>query len=208
MIIGYKSKAYPLNLKDLTPPPAIYIKGSVYPKDSHAIAVVGSRNPSPLASQICELFVKEFVKAKITIVSGLARGIDTIAHQTAIQNSGRTIAVLGNGFDVVYPKENKNLYLEIPKAGAIVSEFAPQTPPFPQNFLARNRLISGLSKAVLVVEAARRSGTLSTAAHAARQGREVFALPFGDGAKYLILNGATAVEDPSLIVKYLLNYKN
>ena len=176
------------------------------PQDQKAIAVIGSRNFTLQGKQMCELFVKEFVKNGFTIVSGLARGIDAIAHQTTLNYSGRTIAVLGCGIDIVYPPENIKLFQQISARGAILSEFPPGTKPYPKNFLGRNRIVSGLSLAVLIIEAARRSGTLSTAAHAARQGREVFVLPFGDGAKYLISQGATVPENPKQIIGYLKNF--
>lgn len=204
--IKFSSKYYPVNLKQLNDAPEkLFINGKVLPADLKAIAVVGSRLASSEAVEATKIFTTEFVKSGYTIISGLARGIDTVAHQTALKNGGRTIAVLANGINVVYPPENADLMRKISKNGAVVTEFEKGSRPVPKNFLTRNRLVSGLSKAVLIVEASRRSGTLSTAAHAARQGREVFVLPFGDGAKFLIANGATAVDNPQQIIDYLKN---
>jgi DNA processing protein len=181
----------------------LYILGKLKEQDKKAVAVVGSREMTTRGKQLAERFVKELVKEKITIVSGLARGVDTIAHQTALDNGGRTIAVLGSGIDVVYPPENEKLYSEISKNGAVVSGFPKGAKPLPQNFLARNQIIVKMSLAVLVIEGKRRSGTISTANHAANESVEVFAIKGSEATDYLIENGATAVQSPKEIVDYL-----
>lgn len=154
-------------------------------------------------------FAFALAKAGVTIVSGLARGVDTIAHQAALDAHGRTVAVLASGIDWIYPAENKQLAADIIKNGALVSEFPRGTRPLPQNFLWRNRLISGLSLAVLIVEGRRKSGTLSIANHAANQGKEVFVIPgpitslLSELPHYLIENGATIAKSPQDILEYL-----
>ncbi|WKZ25634.1 MAG: DNA-processing protein DprA [bacterium] len=183
----------------------LYVLGKLLRKDTRAVAVVGSRDITERGRKLTEQFVKELVKEKITIVSGLARGIDTVAHETALNNGGRTIAVIGSGLDIIYPTENKKLATQVSKSGAIVSGFDYGTKPLPQNFLARNQLIVKLSQAVLVIEGKRRSGTISTANHAANDGVEVFAIKGSEATDYLIENGATSVQSPKEIVDYLNN---
>lgn len=181
----------------------LYILGKLTEQDKRAVAVVGSREMSDRGKKLTEEFVKELVAANITIVSGLARGIDTVAHQTALKYGGRTIAVIGSGLDIIYPPENKKLAEEITKHGAVVSGFPEGTEPLPKNFLARNQLIVKLSQAVLVIEGKRRSGTISTANHAANEDVEVFAISGSEACDYLIENGATAVQSAKEIVDYL-----
>lgn len=181
----------------------LYILGKLLKSDKRTVAVVGTRMPSPRGKKLTEEFVKELVKEKITIVSGLARGIDTIAHETALKSGGRTIAVLGSGLDIIYPPENKRLAEEISKHGAVVSGFAYGEKPLAKNFLARNQLIVKLSQAVLVIEGKARSGTISTANHAGNENCEVFAIPGSEATDYLIENGATAVQKAKEIVDYL-----
>jgi DNA processing protein len=185
---------------------SLYILGDIKDSDKRAIAVVGTRQMSERGKRLTEEFVKELVKNKITIVSGLARGIDTIAHKSALKYGGRTIAVLGSGLDIIYPPENKKLAEEISKHGAVVSGFEYGTPPAGPNFLARNQLIVKLSLAVLVIEGKRRSGTISTANHAANEGVEVFAIPGSEATDYLIENGASYATSPKVILEYLKNY--
>lgn len=181
----------------------IYILGKLLKKDKRAVAVVGTRMPSIRGKRLTEEFVKELVKEKITIVSGLARGIDTIAHETALKYGGRTIAVLGSGLDVIYPPENSSLAGAIVKNGALISGFPYGTKPVGANFLARNQLIVKLSLAVLVIEGLKRSGTISTANHAGNENCEVFAIPGSEATDYLIENGATAVGKPKEIIDYI-----
>ena len=181
----------------------LYILGKLIKADKRAIAVVGSREMTERGRKLTEEFVKILVKNKITIVSGLARGIDTVAHKTALQFGGRTIAVIGSGLDIIYPPENKNLAEQISKNGAVVSGFPEGTEPLPKNFLARNQLIVKLSLAVLVIEGKRRSGTISTANHAGNEGVEVYAIAGSEACDYLIENGATSVQSPNEIVDYM-----
>ena len=181
----------------------LFILGKLKNSDKRAVAVVGSREMTARGKKLTEDFVKEFVKEKITIVSGLARGIDTIAHKTALDSGGRTIAVLGSGIDVIYPPENKKLAEEIAKNGAVVSGFPYGMKPIAKNFLARNQLIVKLSQVVLVVEGKRRSGTISTANHAANEDTEVFAIPGSEATDYLIENGASIANSPQDVLEYL-----
>jgi len=174
----------------------LFVLGKLLPTDKRAVAVVGSRKMTPRGMELTKKYVKELVKEKITIVSGLARGIDTIAHITALENGGRTIAVLGSGLDIIYPPENKELAERITKSGCLISGFPYDTKPEGKNFLARNRIIVKLSLAVLVIE-------LSTASHAGNDGVEVFAIPGSEACDYLIDNGATVANSPKDVIKYL-----
>ena len=177
-VVSVLDRDYPANLRQISDaPPVLYYKGSLLPKDDLALAIVGARYATVYGRQVTEKLAYELVSNGLTIVSGLARGIDSIAHRTAIDAGGRTIAVLGNGLDLVYPPENKSLSDQITQNGALVSEFPLGFPSMPSNFPARNRIISGLSLGVLVTEAAIDSGSLITAGQAAEQGREVFAVP-------------------------------
>jgi len=181
----------------------LYIEGKILRSDCKAIAVVGSRDLSPRGEALTKKFVKEFVKEGYTIISGLARGIDTVAHTTALRQGGRTIAVLGCGLDIIYPSENKELSEEILKHGALVSPYPPGTKPLPKNFLARNRIIVELSCAVLIVEGKRRSGTLSTASWAANSGIDVFVIPGSEATDWLIEEGANSVKSPKEVIDKL-----
>jgi DNA processing protein len=201
---------YPSNLKEIYDPPALlFVRGEIKPEDSRAVAVVGARNPTRYGIEITEQISRRLVQAGITLVSGLARGIDTACHQTAIQEEGRTIGVLGCGIDVSYPKENKKLIQEMSQYGAVISEFRPGIPPLATNFYRRNRIVSGLAKGVLVVEAARNSGSLITANHAVDQNRDVFAVPGNlmnprsQGCHHLIKQGAGLVESADDIIDAL-----
>src|SRR3990167_722521 len=177
-VVSLPDRDYPANLRQISDaPPVLYYKGSLLPQDDLAIAVVGARYATVYGRQVTEGLVLELVNAGLTIISGLARGIDSIAHRAAIDAGGRTIAVLGSGVDLIYPPENKALAEEVVENGAIVSEFPLGFPSVPANFPARNLIISGLSLGVLVTEAAVDSGSLITAGQAAEQGREVFAVP-------------------------------
>ena len=201
-VVSMVEDEYPANLRQITGcPPVLYYKGTILPGDDLAVAVVGSRNATPYGRQVTERLVFDLAKNGLTIVSGLARGIDSIAHRTALEAGGRTIAVLGCGVDLVYPPENKKLAEEIAKSGAVVSEFPLGFPPVQSNFAARNRIISGLSLGVLVTEAAIDSGSMITAGSAAEQGREVFAVPgpitakTAEGVNNLIKDGVTPVTN-------------
>lgn len=169
---------YPDNLKEIYDPPyLLYIKGKIKKTDKNALAIVGSRRASYYGLSTAEKFAFALASRGITVVSGMARGIDTQAHKGALKAQGRTTAVLGSGLANIYPEENRELAEEITQQGTLVSEFPMETVPFRQNFPRRNRVISGLSKGVIVVEAADKSGALITADFALEQGRDVFAVP-------------------------------
>ena len=181
----------------------LFIQGKILKSDAKAVAVVGSRKITLRGIKLTRKFVTALSKSGLTIVSGLARGVDTVAHQAALEAGGRTIAVLGSGLDIIYPFENKKLAQEIVKHGALVSPFPLGTRPYPENFLARNRVVANFSLAVLVIEGARRSGTLSTASWAANQGIDVFAIPGSEATDWLIDQGATSVKCPQEIIDEL-----
>jgi len=191
------------------PPPVLYVWGTLRPEDSLAVAVVGSRKPSPYGQLTAQRLSAELAQYGFTVVSGLARGVDSLAHQGALRAGGRTIAVLGSGINVVYPPEHRRLYEAIRVQGAVVSEFPFDTKPDRWNFPRRNRIISGLTLGILVVEASDRSGSLHTARHALEQGREVFAVPgridvaSSRGTNNLIKRGAKLVEGITDILEEL-----
>ncbi|MBI4153427.1 DNA-protecting protein DprA [Candidatus Woesebacteria bacterium] len=180
----------------------LFILGKILKSDSKAIAVVGARKMTERGRSLTVRFVEELVRAGFTIVSGLAIGIDSVAHEVALSAGGRTIAVLGSGIDIIYPYRNKLLGEKIAKSGAVVSAFPKGTKPFGKNFLARNRIIVGLSQAILVIEGAARSGTLSTASWAANDGKEVFAIPGSEATDWLIKEGANIANSPTDIIDY------
>ncbi|MCX7769733.1 MAG: DNA-processing protein DprA [Proteobacteria bacterium] len=188
---------YPKMLKNIDyPPPILFYKGEYLDLDENAIAFVGSRDASLKSIDIVDSYIKDFQDLPICIVSGLARGVDSIAQNKAIEYGLRTIGVLGCGIDIIYPSSNRDLFNKVIKQGCIFSEFPLGTPALPQNFPRRNRIISGLSKAVLVVESGERSGSLITARFAIEQSRELFAIPRtpleknSKGNNILIKNGA------------------
>jgi DNA processing protein len=193
---------YPQALREIFDPPlALFTRGRVELLASLALAVVGTRRPTPYGTAVAERLSADLAHAGLTIVSGLARGIDSSAHKGTLAAGGNTIAVLGCGVDTVYPSENRKLYAEIADKGLMVSEFAMGAPAFPQNFPIRNRIISGVSVGVLVVEGAQYSGSAITAKLAMDQGREVFAVPgnitskLSWGPNLLIKQGAKIVQD-------------
>ncbi|MFH0822431.1 MAG: DNA-processing protein DprA [Pseudomonadota bacterium] len=201
---------YPPNLKEIHDPPALlFVRGRLKPADTNAVAVVGTRNPSNYGLEVTESITRDLVRAGVTLVSGLARGIDTACHRTALKEGGRTLGVLGCGVDVVYPRENGRLIQDMAEASAVISEFRPGTPPLATHFYRRNRIVSGLSKAVLVVEAASTSGSLITAGHALDQNRDVCAVPGNvlntrsRGPHKLIKQGAGLVESAQDILELL-----
>lgn len=177
-VLTLDDEEYPPHLKEIyAPPPVLFVKGSCEVFKKHSIAIVGTRRFSPYGKNVTATLVKDLVQKGLVIVSGLAQGIDTIAHQTCLENNGETIAVLGCGIDTCYPKENKQLSERIMGAGAVVSEFPIGTQPESFNFPRRNRIISGLAAGVVVIEAPVKSGSLITANYALQQGRDVFAVP-------------------------------
>lgn len=188
---------YPSVLKDFRGMPyAIYFKGKLPEKEDRTIGIVGARRCSPYGERMTLKFAEELAQNGIMIVSGMARGVDGIAHRGALNVGGKTIAVLGCGIDICYPREHQGLYQDIEKGGSIVSEYPPGTPPLPAHFPARNRIISALSEVVLVMEAKEKSGSLITADMALEQGKDVFALPgtieseLSRGCNRLIYQGA------------------
>lgn len=211
-LIPYGNGRYPPLLKETSDPPLVlYVRGSLIESDQAAVAIVGSRHPSLYGREQAKRFGGRLAEMGLTIVSGFARGIDREAHEAALGvRYGRTIAVLGSGLDVIYPKEHQNLYEEIAERGALISEFALGTQPFAENFPKRNRIIAGLSLGALVVEAHSRSGSLITAHLAIEEGREVFALPGrvdqpgSRGVHRLIKEGATLVESPEEVLEILV----
>lgn len=177
-ILTWQDEAYPQRLKEISqPPPVLYIRGEYLPDDLFAVSIVGTRRVSPYGRQITEELASYLAANGITVISGLARGVDSISHQAALKAGGRTIGVLGSGVDKIYPPENRALADQMIERGAIISDYAPGTPPDASNFPPRNRIIAGLSLAVVVIEAGETSGALITAEFAAEQGREVFAVP-------------------------------
>lgn len=179
-IITIKDKEYPKLLKEIYNPPALlYIRGCFSKEDELALAVVGTRKVSPYGKQITPEVVRDLASSKITIVSGLALGVDSLAHQAALEAKGRTIAVLGCGLDKqsIYPSSNRKLAEQIEENGAVITEYPLGTLPLKQHFPARNRIIAGLALGTLVIEAPEESGALLTARHALEQNRDVFAIP-------------------------------
>lgn len=201
-LITKKDADYPAVLLQISdPPPLLYLKGRILPQDRLALAVVGSRKMTNYGREVTEALVPELAAAGLTIVSGLALGVDAVAHRAALSVGGRTLAVLACGIDQIYPPSNTALAEEIIGSGkgAIITEFPPGTPTYPANFPIRNRIISGLSLGVLVIEAAEGSGTFHTVQAALEQGREVFAVPgsifspYSAGTARLIERGAKPV---------------
>ncbi len=207
-VISIEEKEYPAMLRNIDNPPyLLYARGDISLLQADSIAIVGTRTASPYGRKVAYEFGIELAKEGIVTVSGMARGIDTQAHKGALQADGGTIAVLGSGLNVVYPRENHSLYQEICHKGLVISEFTPYTQPKPGNFPSRNRIISGLSYGVLVVEAQERSGALITADFALEQGRDVFAIPGpitsknSAGANNLIKQGAKLVSSIAEILE-------
>jgi len=208
--IPFTDDRYPVRLKEIPePPPVLFVKGNPETLSSIQLGIVGSRNPSHTGKQNARMFAGKMAQLGITVTSGLASGIDYFSHAGALDHNGRTIAVLGNGPDLIYPRHHAGLAERIASDGAVISEFVPGTPPLAMNFPRRNRIISGLSVGILVVEAAHKSGSLITAKHALEQGREVFAVPgsihnpLARGCHSLIKQGAKLVESYEDILEEL-----
>ena len=209
-IITFYDPAYPQMLKDIYDPPMIlYVKGEDIPSTTTFIAMVGSRNPTHYGTKAAEKIAQGLARRGIGVVSGMARGIDSSSHWGCLEGRGFTIAVLGTGIDVAYPASNKKLREHIIRKGALISEFSMGTPPAPVNFPIRNRIISGLSRGIVVVEATKKSGSLITASAALDQGREVFAVPGSidsfksTGCHFLIKQGAGLIENSDDILEQL-----
>ena len=210
-IININDIYYPEKLKKIdTPPLSLYVEGNIDLLKSKSIAIIGSRNASDSGKKIAQKFSSELSEIGLTIISGLAVGIDTIAHNSSFNKKGKTIAVLGSGFNKIFPKENIYLFNQIiENDGLIISEYPPNIEAESSNFRARNRIISGISIGVLVIEAKYRSGTSITAKYAKKQGRPVFTIPHelenpnGVGTNRLLKNGATLVTDTMDILKNL-----
>ena len=209
-VLTWEDASYPRLLKEIEqPPPVLYARGEVSEDDEWAVAIVGTRRITAYGRQVAEDLAGAMARNGITVVSGLARGVDAVAHQACLKNGGRTLAVLGSGVDHIYPPEHRRLAQEIVANGAILSDYPPGTPPEAANFPPRNRIISGLARATLVVEAGKSSGALITATFAVEQGREVFAVPGGiyspasQGTNQLIQQGARPYLAPQDILESL-----
>jgi DNA processing protein len=201
-VITYKDTEYPSRLKEIYDfPPVLYLRGNLLPEDEWCLAVVGTRRTTMYGKQVTEEIVSELARHKITIVSGLAKGVDTAAHRAALKAGGRTLAVFACGLDIVYPSENARLARDIMDQGCLISEYALGTKPRGENFPRRNRILSGLSLGVLVSEASESSGAMITARMALEQNREVLAIPgsilspVSRGTNRLIQEGAKLVRD-------------
>jgi len=209
-LITFFDSSYPKDLKEIhDPPPLLYLKGDDIPQNKIVIAVIGSRNPTHYGLKITEEICQSLAIRNIVIASGMARGIDSAAHWGCLKGNGFTIAVLGSGIDIIYPKSNNRLFNNIIDKGSVITEFPFGTPPEAKNFPMRNRIISGLSKGVVVIEASKRSGSLITASLALEQGREVLAVPGSiesfksTGTHLLIKQGAKLVENADDILQEL-----
>ncbi len=209
-LITREDESYPVMMKKAYGAPnVLYIKGDLMGMDRYAVAMVGSRSSTPYGLQTAEKISFRLASSGLTVVSGMARGIDSASHRGALKARGRTIAVLGSGLDIPYPHENRKLMDEIASSGAVVSEFPFGTPPNKENFPRRNRIISGMSLGVIVIEATLDSGSLITVAYALEQGREVFAVPGNitsrnsTGTNDLIRKGAKLVESADEVLEEL-----
>lgn len=201
---------YPALLRHVhDPPPVLFVRGELRPADAAAVAVVGTRKPTPYGRDVAALLGRELARRGVTVVSGLARGVDAVAHEAALAAGGRTIAALACGAEQVYPPQHASLAARIAADGAVVSDYPVGAPPEPANFPPRNRIISGLSLATVVVEADVRSGALITAEFAVEQGREVFAVPgnvfsvASRGTNRLLANGAAPFIDVDEMLEQL-----
>jgi len=209
-LITIADKSYPADLREIyDPPPLLYIKGNELPSDKTMVAAIGSRRPSHYGLKIAEEICRNLAKNNVVIVSGMAIGIDSASHWGSLRGGGPTIAVLGSGIDVMYPESNKKLFNLIAENGSVITEFPIGTAPEPRNFPIRNRIISGLSRGVVVIEASKKSGTMITASLALEQGREVFAVPGSiesfksAGTHFLIKQGAKLIENAEDILEEL-----
>ena len=211
-LLSIYDEDYPQSLKEINDPPLVlYVKGNL-PQTPYNMGIVGSRAASHYGIRAAEFFARAMAKENIPVISGGARGIDTAAHQGCLQEGGITVAVLGCGIDIAYPPDNEALFQRIAAKGAVISEYPPGTSPRPQNFPARNRIIVGLSRGIIVAEAARKSGALITAHIAADEGREVYCVPGNIfegksiGCHDLIRTGAKLVDGPQEIFEDVKNW--
>lgn len=209
-VLTWNDEAYPKKLKEIDqPPPVLYTLGEIKSEDEWAVAIVGTRRITAYGRQVAEEIAGYLARSGVTVVSGLARGVDAVAHQAVLDAGGRTLAVLGSGVDRIYPPEHRKMAERIISHGALVSDYPPGTPPEASNFPPRNRIISGLSRAVVVVEAGQESGALITATFAMEQGREVFAVPGNInapqslGPNRLIRDGAHPLLNPQDLLESL-----
>lgn len=214
-LLSLNDPDYPKALfQTYNPPLLLYVKGEILERDEISIAIVGSRLPDRYGRTVAQTLSSELASLGITIVSGLARGIDSFAQEAAIKAGGRTIGVLGCGLDQIYPPENKKLYTDVSQNGAVISEFNIGTAPIAQNFPRRNRIISGLSLGVVVVQASEKSGSLISASFALDQNKEVFAVPghinhkLSRGTHWLIKRGAKLVETVDDVVSEIDSLRN
>jgi len=209
-VLTWHDPAYPSRLKEIYDyPPVLYVRGNLLPEDEWALAVVGTRRATVYGRQVTEEIVSDLARSRITIVSGLAKGADSVAHSSALEAGGRSIAVFACGLDIVYPSENANLARRVMEQGALISEYPLTTRPKADNFPRRNRIMSGISLGVLVIEAGERSGAMITARLALEQNREVFAIPgsilspASSGTNHLIQDGAKLVRNYTDILEEL-----
>jgi len=209
-VMTWNDADYPARLREIAqPPPILYLRGDFIEEDAWAVAIVGTRRVTSYGRQVTEEVASFLAQNGVTIVSGLARGVDGIAHQAALKAGGRTLAILGSGVNRIYPPEHRTLAEQITQSGAVISDYAPDTPPEGSNFPPRNRIISGLSMATIIIEAAETSGALITANFALEQGREIFALPGNifapqsKGPNKLIQKGAHPLLSPRDILEVL-----
>lgn len=209
-LLTEESENYPRALREIHDPPGVlYVRGELLPQDGLSVAIVGSRHATQYGLAQAERLAASLARAGLTIISGLARGVDAAAHRGALSAGGRTLAVLGSGVLNIYPPEHQVLAIDVIKAGALISESPPHSPPFSGAFPQRNRIITGMSTGVIVVEAALSSGALISARHAMEQGREVFAVPgrvdnrMAHGCHRLIRDGAKLVETADDVLEEL-----
>lgn len=209
-IITFMEEGYPENLRNIAQlPPVIFVRGELKKSDHRTIGIIGTRKATSYGRAVADRFARDLVEHGITIVSGLARGIDTQAHESALAAGGRTIAVMGTGIDQIYPAENCKLAERIVKNGALITEFNPGTEPLAMNFPKRNRIVSGLSMGIVAVEAKEASGVMNTVNWALNQGREVFAVPgsifskYSEGTNSLIRAGAGLVTSAHAVLEEL-----
>ncbi len=199
-VLTWDDDGYPALLRGLPDaPPVLFIQGTLEPGDAQSVAIVGTRQPGEPSAMLARSLGRELAERGLTVVSGLALGIDAAAHWGALEAAGgRTLAVLGSGVRVIHPRENAELAVQIARRGAVLSEIHPNAPPRGPQLMARDRIVSGLSRAVIVVEAGEKSGSLDTAARAIKQGRMVYAVPGSPGTETLLSAGAKRLEEKAL----------